>query len=120
MSGAACDERVALGERARVARAKIGESRPQRGGELVEMRAPQRRTAAHELEPLGQEDDHQRPRCPGAEALDGRAVDAQVLVLARLEADLEQVQPVFSLYLSFSPSDLGGDPHELALVRRPA
>ena len=65
--------------------------RPQRGDDLVEVRAAQRRRAEHELEPVGQEDRDQRPRVESVSALDRRAVDRQPLRLARLEADAELV-----------------------------
>ena len=54
------DERVALGERGRVGAAGRGAGRAQGGDDLVEMRAPQRRRTRHELQPVGQEDGHQR------------------------------------------------------------
>ena len=74
------------------------------------------RCAAHEVVPVGPRDPGRldrgdwEPACPHC----GRRI--QMIT----DSDLEQVQPVFSVYLSFSPSDLGADPHELALVRRPA
>jgi hypothetical protein len=110
------DQCVALRERTCISRAQIRQRRVQRGRELVEVRTTQRRSAAHQLEPLRQEHDCQGPWHIRAEALDGRAVDAQVLRLARLEADLEQVPPVLRGDLGLGARQLRAKPHDLALV----
>src|SRR4051812_44699168 len=89
----------------------------QRRGELVEMGAPQRRPATNQLEPLGQEHDCQGPWHIGAEALDRRAVDAQVLGLTRLEPDLEQVPAILAGDLRLGARQLRTEPNDLALVR---
>jgi len=117
MGGAAGDERVALRQRPAVARPQVGQRRPQRRAEPVQVGAPQRGPAAHQLEALGQEDDDERPRPLGPEALDRRPVYAQALGLARLEAHLEQMSAVLSLDFSLSPAQLCTDPHQLTLVR---
>ena len=66
--------------------------RPQRGDELVEVGAAQRRRTLDQLEPVGQEDAHQRPGVDVEQALDGRAVGAHPLGLPGLEADRELVR----------------------------
>src|SRR3954447_12446330 len=114
------DERVALRERTRVTRAQIRQRRVKRGGELVEMRTPERRSTAHELEALRQEHDCQWPWHIGAEAIDRRPVDTEVLRLAGLEANLEQVCSVLTRDLGLRARELRTQPDELALVRRPA
>ena len=73
------EQRVALRERARVGRARLGARRPERGHELVEVGAARRRRALHELEPLGQEDADERPRVDRRAGCRQGAVDPQAL-----------------------------------------
>ena len=114
------DERVALRERARVGRARLGARRPQRRDDLVEVRAAQRRRALHQLEPVGQEDAHERPRRRrGRRARAARRRPARLL-LARREADLERVRAVARPDLGLDARDLLARAHHLALVRRAA
>ena len=97
------DQRVALRERRGVLAARAGAGGPQRGDDLVEVRAPQRRRAQDQLQPVGQEDGDERPRRRVGQPLDGRAVDAQALRLARLEADVTRVAPSLVLASQLEP-----------------
>ena len=114
------DEGVALGERRRVRAARGGARGPQRGDDLVEVRAAQRRRAGHELEPVGQEDGDERPARDVGEPLDRRAVHAQPLRLARLEADAQLVPLAGVLAAELQPRQRRAEAHALALVRGPA
>ena len=86
------DQRVALRERARVRLARRRARRPQRGDDLVEVRAAQRRRALDELEPVRQEHADERARRVVHKPFHRRAVDLEALVLPRLEAHGELVR----------------------------
>ena len=79
---------------ARVGAAGRGTRRPQRGDELVEVRAAQRGRALHELEPVGEKTLTSGRSATSTQALDGRAVVAHALWArpADAEADSELVR----------------------------
>jgi hypothetical protein len=84
------------------------------------VRAPQRGGAEDELEAVGQEHRHERPRRDVGEALDRGAVDGQPLGLAGLEADGDLVRAQLVLRAQHEPAHRRAEPQHLALVGRPA
>jgi hypothetical protein len=116
------EQRVALGEHPRgVGAARRRAQRPQRRDDLVEVGAAHGRGALDELEPVGQEDAHERPLGDVEQALDGRAVG-----VIRLGSPGARSRP--SARGRPSPSRradddarrLRAEAHQLALVARPA
>jgi len=84
------------------------------------VRAPQRRSPLHQVEPVRHEDADERSRAGGRQALDRRAVYTETLALARLETDFEAMAAVFVVHVNGDAHDLLAEAHELALVCRPA
>jgi hypothetical protein len=114
------DEGVALRESACVAAARLRPGRPCRSHQLVEVRAPKRRSSLHELEPVGQKHAHQRPWKGDRWAAGGRTVNPHALLLARGETHLEEVRPVIALHLRGGPRRPAPRAYDLPLVRRAA
>ena len=115
----AAEQGVALGEDSRVGAAVGGTSRPDGGDELVQMRAAHGGGALEQLEPIGHEDAQQRPGLDVEQALDGRAVGAHALGLARFEADAQLVRAGAVGELHDDARGLRAEAHQLALVAGP-
>jgi hypothetical protein len=110
------DQRVALAERRGVRPPCPRAPGPERRDDLVEVGTAQRRGTEHELEPVRQEHRDQRPRGGVGQPLHGRAVDAQPLRLAGLEADADLVAATVVLRLEHQPRERRAEADDLALV----
>src|SRR5262249_49552048 len=94
--------------------------RPQRRDELIHVRPAQRRRALDQLEPVRDEDAHERALHDIRQALDGGAVNSDPFGLPWSEADRQLVRTVLSACIDDNTSRALPEAHDLALVGRPA
>ena len=114
-------QRVALGQGARVLAAVGRPCRPQGRHQLVHVGAAQRGRAFDQLQAIGQEHAHERPEGDVQDALHAGAVGAHALrrlgrAGGRAEADGELVGLVFVEQLDRDARGVGSEAHQLALV----
>ena len=98
---------------------RCGPRRPQRGDELIEMRAAQSGLALDQAEAVGREDAGERAVLDVAEPVDRGTIAAQALWFARGEADGQLVGAVAVGARQHDAGRPRTETHEVALVRRP-